>query len=205
MVDGARVLLVRHGAHDWLLPDQNRFAGRLPVPLNATGRAQAQALARRLQAAPPDRIRTSPIARARETAEIVADSVGCPAEPDARLTETGLGPWEGMAAAEVRRRYPEAWVTWRTAPTRMTLEGFEPVATLAERMLACACEALAQAGTTVLVSHQDPLLALVCRLLDLPLEAMRRLDIAPASLTVFEVARGRPVLVMLNSATSETR
>ncbi len=202
MVEGARLLLVRHGKTDWLLPPTNRFAGRLPgISLNAEGRAEAEAVGRRLAPAPPDRIVASPLERTRETAEIIAAHAGRPVAFDDRLIETGLGAWEGMPVAEVRERYPEAWTAWRTTPTRVPLEGLELVNVIAGRTADCADEHLAGGGVTLFVSHQDPLLALVCRFLDLHLDAMRRMDIATGSLTIIEVARGRPVLVMLNSTT----
>jgi len=200
MVEGALLLLVRHGATDWLIPPTNRFAGRLPgIPLNAEGRAEAQAVGRRVTAMPIDRVVSSPLERTRETAEIIGRHVGRPVSVDERLIETGLGPWEGMAVADVQRRYPEAWRAWRTTPTNVPLIGLEPAGEMADRMAACARGALALGGVTLMVSHQDPILALVCRLLDLPLDTMRRLDISTASLTIFEVARGRAVLVTLNS------
>jgi probable phosphoglycerate mutase len=202
MVEGALLLLVRHGTTDWLIPPTNRFAGRLPgIPLNADGRAEAEAVGRRLAAMTVDRVIASPLERTRETAEIIGRHVGCPVSVDERLIETDLGPWEGMPVAEVQRRHPEAWAAWRTTPTNMPFAGLEPTGKMGDRMAACARHALALGGVTVLVSHQDPILALVCRLLDLPLDTMRRMDISTASLTIFEVARGRPVLVTLNSKT----
>lgn len=201
-VEGARLLLVRHGKTDWLLPPNNRFAGRLPgVPLNAEGRAEAEAVGRRLASTPIDRVLSSPLQRARETAEIIARHVRRPVTIDERLIETDLGPWEGMPVAEVRRRHPDAWAAWRSTPTVVPLAGLEPVTAMAARMAECAYEALRRGGTTLAVSHQDPILALVCRLLDLHLDAMRRLDISTGSLTIFEVVRGQPVLVTLNSPT----
>jgi len=205
VVEWARVLLVRHGRHDWLAPT-NRFAGRLPgVALNMAGREQSEALGRRLRAMLPDRVLSSPMERTRETAEIIGRHVERFVTLDERLIETDLGPWQGMRAQDVAARYPEEWRLWQTAPTRLRLPGTEPLSALADRMSACALESLALGGNTVLVSHQDPLLALVCRLLDVALDGMRRMDISPGSLTILEVARGRPVLVMLNSATTETR
>ena len=202
MVEGARLLLVRHGTTDWLIPPTNRFAGRLPgISLNAEGRAEAEALGRRLATVPIDRVVSSPLERTRETAEILARHLGRSVSIDDRLIETGLGPWEGMVVAEVRQRYPDAWTAWRTSPAEVPLPGLEPIAAMADRMAACALDALARGGVTLLVSHQDPILALVCRLLDLYPNTMRRLDIATASLTIVEVARGHPVLVTLNSQT----
>ena len=200
MIDGARLLLVRHGRHDWLGPPVNRLAGRLPgVHINAEGRAQAQALADRLAASPPDRILSSPLERTLETAAIIAERVERFVVTDERLIETGMGPWEGMLVADAIQRYPEAWQAWRTAPTRMALPGMEPVAAIGDRMLAVATERLQQRGTALLVSHQDPLLALICRLLALPLDAMRRMEVSPGSLTVFEVRDAQPVLLVLNA------
>ncbi len=203
--DGATIMLARHGHHEWLAPATNRFAGRLPgVSLSPAGRAQAERLGKRLSSAPPDRIVASPLERTMETAGIVAEALGLSVEADDRLLESGLGAWEGMRIADVLAGYPEEWRTWRTTPTRLTLPGFEPLDAIGDRMLSCAADCLAREGSSLLVSHQDPLLALVCRLLDLPLDAMRRMDIAPASLSVCEVVGGRPVLVLLNSPTPET-
>lgn len=200
MREGARLLLVRHGRHDWLDPASNRLAGRLPgVHLNSVGREEAAALGQRLAGEPPDRIASSPLERTLETARIIGDRVGRPVTVDERLIETDLGPWEGMPVCDVVARYPEAWRLWRTAPTRLEVPGFEPVEAVADRMLGAAREYLALGGSTLLVSHQDPLLALICRLLDLPLDVMRRMDVSTGSLTVFEVARGQAVLVTLNS------
>lgn len=203
MREGARLLLVRHGRHDWLYPPINRFAGHLPgVCLNAEGRVEAQALARRLRASPPDRVVSSPVERARQTAAIIAEVLGLTVATDERITETAMGSWEGLRVPDVIARFPAQWHAWRTAPTTAEIPGMEPVETIAARMLEAAADYLSQGGSTLMVSHQDPLLALTCRLLDLPLDAMRRMEISPGSLTVFEVARGRPVLVTLNSTTA---
>ncbi|MDR7543356.1 MAG: histidine phosphatase family protein [Armatimonadota bacterium] len=204
MREGARLLLVRHGHHAWLSPPINRLAGRLPgVHLSPRGQAEARALARRLASDPPDRIVTSPLERAAQTAAIIASALGMDVTTDARLTETAMGIWEGVAVSEIMIRYPEQWHAWRTAPDRARVPGMEPVEAIGARMAAAAVEYLTAGGTTLLVSHQDPLLALVCRLLELPWDAMRRMEISPGSLSVFEVTRGRPVLVMLNSVPGE--
>ncbi|MDQ7857328.1 MAG: histidine phosphatase family protein [Armatimonadota bacterium] len=200
MREGARLLLVRHGRHDWLGPADNRIAGRLPgVSINAQGRAEAEALGRWLAAAPPDRIVSSPLERTMQTATIIGAATARSVVADARLVETDLGPWEGLPVAEIAARDPAGWRAWRTAPTRVAAPGIEPVAAIAERMGAAAEEYLGRGGVTLFVSHQDPLLALCCRLLGLPLDAMRRLEISPGSLTEFEVVRGEAVLVTLNA------
>lgn len=200
MADATRLMLVRHGHHDWLVPPINRFAGRLPgVHLNAAGRAGVEALARYLEGAPPDRIVSSPLDRTMETAAIIGERAGRPVSTDDRLLEAGLGPWEGLPVAEVIACHPTEWQTWRTEPSRMAVPGIESVGAIADRMACCAREWAQQGGTTLLVSHQDPILALICRLLELPLDTMRRMDASPASLTAFEFVNGSPVMMALNA------
>jgi probable phosphoglycerate mutase len=195
-----RCLLARHGDHDWLHPPINRLAGRLPgVALNARGRAQAEALGRRLAATPPHRVVCSPIQRTRETAAIIAVRVDRPVEVDERLIETGMGRWEGMAIADIVARYPDQWRAWRTAPSSEPVPWVEPMEAIADRMAAAAADHLGEGERVLLVSHQDPLMALVCRWLDLPLDAVRRMDLSQGSLSIFEIAWGRMTLVTLNS------
>lgn len=197
---GTRLLLVRHGDHDWLHPPIARLAGRLPgVPLNARGRAQAGALGRRLAAMPPHRIVCSPVQRTQETAEIIAAHVGGRVEVDDRLIETGMGRWEGMAVADIMAQDPDAWRAWRTAPASQPVPWIESLDAIAERMSAAAWDYLRDGERVLFVSHQDPLMALVCRWLDLPLDAVRRIDVSAGSLSIFEVAWGRMTLVTLNS------
>jgi probable phosphoglycerate mutase len=194
------LLLVRHGDHDWLHPPINRLAGRLPgVPLNARGRAQAEQLGRRLAATPPHRIICSPVQRTRETATIIAERVGRLVEVDERLVETGMGKWEGMPVAEIISRYPDEWHAWRTAPASKPVPWLESMDAIADRMAAAAWDYARQNEDVALVSHQDPLMVLTCRLLGLALDSVRRIDLSPGSLSIFEIAWGRMTLVTLNS------
>jgi probable phosphoglycerate mutase len=100
----ATILLVRHGETDW--NRARRWQGHTDMPLNATGREQARALAERLATRPPDAIVASDLARARETAEIVAARVGLPVSLDPRLREVDVGEWSGLTMADVEERYP---------------------------------------------------------------------------------------------------
>lgn len=72
------------------------------------------------------------------------------------MIETDLGPWQGMRVEEVAARFPEAYRAWRTAPTRARLPGIELVEALADRMAACAIEALARGGVTQPGLADDP-------------------------------------------------
>ncbi|MDQ7843083.1 MAG: histidine phosphatase family protein [Armatimonadota bacterium] len=192
--------LVRHGMHDWLRPGANRLAGRLPgIPLNAEGRRQAQAIADRLAAVPLRWVAASPIQRTMETAEIIARPHGLEVTPDERLIEWALGPWEGMWIAEIQALYPEQWRIWREDPIHLRLEGAETLEEVAARMEAAAAEWMERGGHGVIVSHQDPLAALLCRLMDMPLCRMRALDVAPGSVSVVRRSRHGTVVEAVNS------
>jgi broad specificity phosphatase PhoE len=99
------LLLVRHGETDW--NRDGRWQGHADTPLNERGREQARELAATLERV--DAVYASDLARARETAEILADRHGLEVRLDARLRERGFGAWEGLTDAEVRERFADAF------------------------------------------------------------------------------------------------
>lgn len=97
--------LVRHGETDW--NRDGRLQGRTDVPLNATGRAQAQALAEQLTGQGWAAITSSPLSRARETAQIIATELGLDLlPPHDDLVERRFGEAEGGTLAQLRERFP---------------------------------------------------------------------------------------------------
>lgn len=92
--------LVRHGQTDWNVA--GRLQGRTDIELNDTGRAQARAVGRELLGQGWDLVLASPLGRAQETAQLIADELGVStgvAVPG--LIERGFGPLEGRIRAEV--------------------------------------------------------------------------------------------------------
>jgi len=107
------VVLARHGETDDNI-EPLRFQGFRDTPLNATGRAQAHALAARI--ADEGTIRSvwaSDLSRARETAEAVGAAIGLPVRLDPRLREGDRGRWEGRLFADVQADEPELYAAWR--------------------------------------------------------------------------------------------
>lgn len=109
-----RLLFVfRHGETDW--NREGRLQGSTDVPLNATGRAQAEALAQKLVSERIECVLSSDLLRARTTAAIVAESCGVPVFRDAGLRETRVGAAEGLLWEEARARFglelTERWFT----------------------------------------------------------------------------------------------
>jgi broad specificity phosphatase PhoE len=105
----AAILLVRHGETEWNL--QRRYQGRSDSPLTERGVAQAHAIGRLLGALPgaaSARIVTSPLGRARRTAEIIHEHLPAAPEPclDDRLRELSIGSWDGLTYDEIATGSP---------------------------------------------------------------------------------------------------
>ncbi|HEU0251304.1 MAG TPA: histidine phosphatase family protein [Solirubrobacteraceae bacterium] len=103
----ASVYLARHGQTAYNL--ERRFQGQMPVPLDDTGREQARDLAERASAYPFAALWCSPLLRARETAEIVAERLGLPIREDARLMETDAGDWTDRLFTDVYAEDPDGF------------------------------------------------------------------------------------------------
>ena len=103
-------VLVRHGETAW--NSERRFQGHADVPLNETGRRQAEALADALAGESFAAAYSSPLRRTLETAEIVAARLGIPIEPRDGLMEVDVGSWSGLTTAEVEQRFPDGFSHW---------------------------------------------------------------------------------------------
>lgn len=125
------ILLARHGETDWNVPPQ-RFMGSADIPLNEHGREQARALAADLGEVAA--VWTSPLARARETAEIVAAERGLGVTVEARLAESHRGSWEGRPVEQIARAEPDAWGAWLRGGADFRFPGGESLGEHAERV-----------------------------------------------------------------------
>jgi broad specificity phosphatase PhoE len=103
------LLLVRHGETDW--NRDGRWQGHSDTNLNDAGREQARGVAAELDDI--DVIYSSDLARARETAEIIAEAVGRDVRTDERLRERSFGAWEGLTAPDIEERFAEDLASWR--------------------------------------------------------------------------------------------
>ncbi len=99
----SRWFIVRHGETDY--NKQNRFQGAIDIPLNETGIAQARESAKKLRNKKIDLIITSPLIRARQTAEIIAKECGAEIIVENDIRERSFGEWDGMEHDEVKKKY----------------------------------------------------------------------------------------------------
>jgi len=148
---------IRHGNTDWNIA--KRVQGQTDVPLNETGRRQAEALADRLASEPWDALISSDLARARETADIINRPFGHPIRMDTRLREQGYGRLEGMLEEECVQGWGTDW--WRTGPQ------VESRAEVLSRGLESITELAAEHPDSrlLVVSHGDTLCCLINHIL----------------------------------------
>jgi broad specificity phosphatase PhoE len=172
------ILICRHGETDGTRV--RRIMGSLYVPLSDAGRAQCDALARLVAQFDVTTIVTSPLARAAETAEILARALKLEATIDGDLEEVRFGRWEGMTYDEIRT--DPAFAGYVTDPVTCTTPGGETIADVQRRGLAAI--ARARAGErTLFVSHGDLIRSTLCHFLSMPLGQYRRLRVDNASLS----------------------
>ena len=174
-------LLLRHGQTE--LSGERRFSGRTDVPLTKEGIKQAARAARHLAGSGAAAIITSPLQRARRTAEAVAESTGAPLVVYEEFAEAEFGAWQGLTFAEAAKKWPDELAAWLASPDASPPEG-ESFATVAMRVLT-GLERLIDGyrhNTTIVVSHVTPIKTLVCRALLAPPEAMFRMNLDVASL-----------------------
>jgi broad specificity phosphatase PhoE len=120
------VYLARHGQTAYNL--EGRFQGQLPVPLDDTGRLQAVDLAERASAYGFAVLWCSPLLRARETADVVAQRLGLDPREDARLMETDAGDWTDRSFAEIQAQAPEQFAAFAAGDPGFAFPGGESFA-----------------------------------------------------------------------------
>jgi glucosyl-3-phosphoglycerate phosphatase len=159
-----RLVLLRHGQTIWNA--EGRFQGQSDIPLDETGREQAERAARLLAALQPDAIVSSDLCRAAETAEPLSRLTGLTVSLDKDLRERHGGQWEGLTDADIRERYPAEHAAWSPP-------GGESGPVIASRVSAAlerVADALPGGGLAVVVSHGAAIRLGMARLLGFPEE-----------------------------------
>lgn len=206
--DPTTLVLVRHGVTAHTL--EKRFSGGLTSAnpgLSEEGRAQIGAVGHWLapMADRVDAVIASPVRRTRESADLLAQTLGLAVAEEPGFAEMDFGAWDGLTFAEVAERHRDALDAWlgsldvEPGGTGETFRGVQ------ERVLAGLDRVLAEhAGRTVMVvSHVTPIKTLVAHTLDAPLLSVFRMELSPASVTVlsfFPRRSGRTAALRLFNA-----
>lgn len=190
------VLLVRHATNDWV---GQRLAGHTPgVHLNAEGRRQAAALAKRLASWRFAALYSSPLERALETAAPVAERCGVAVTVEPGIAEASYGDWTGMALKDLAKT-PE-WPQVLFTPSLARFPNGETMIEMQARAVAALDRLRTQHPdqTIALFSHADVIKALVAHYAGLAFDLFQRLVIDPASVTWLRLTPQGPRLLRLN-------
>jgi len=200
------VLLTRHGHTDRSEPEQY-LGQRMHATLTERGRRDASRLAERLEGVPIDRIISSPLGRAVETAQILAGRVHVNVETDDRLTELDYGAWEGLTVEEIDLQFPGERDLYSGDPASHPVGGGESGFAVAARVGAFMEELIswglddATDRTVILIGHSSLNRVLLASVMGVPLTDYRRRFMQDwASLTVlrWENREDGPMLLLGN-------
>jgi probable phosphoglycerate mutase len=195
------LVLVRHGETVWHA--ENRYAGVSDVALTPRGEEQAGLLASWARTAGLVAVWSSPLSRARRTAQRCAAVADLPLDVDARLSELDFGAGEGLTSSEMAARFPDARAAFLADPVAHHLpDGEDPVAA-AQRFTECLREIAEkhQDGRVLVVAHSSAIRLALCHLVGVPLAEYRRLfpSLRNCALTELRLRDGRVALLQFNT------
>jgi broad specificity phosphatase PhoE len=176
---------LRHGQTDW--NRSGKCQGRCDVPLSMQGEAEAQAAALHLKQLGIDAVCTSPLQRARRTADIIGQALHVPVTDVSGLEEIDVGPYEGVA--------DYSWITaWRED---RLVAGIEPFPEVRERVAGAVNRALATGSHVLIVAHGGVFWALqhLCRSPFTPLAHCRPAHLSPVGETAWRIEMLTPSVV----------
>lgn len=191
--------LIRHGQTD--CSRENRFCGSVDVPLNEHGKAMAEALAGAFAGESWQAIYASPLLRARQTAEPLAQRLGMAVQIEPGLREIAYGAWDGHLEAEIEQMHPREFAAWSDDPGHVAPPGGETAPQIAERALAALYDIRARypSGRVLAVAHKATIRILVCALLGIDVGLFRkRIAQEVGAATVFAFKDTGPLLQALN-------
>jgi len=178
------VVLVRHGATDWNL--QGRCQGSTDRALSDTGMRQAEEVAATFSQEKISGVYSSGLMRARSTARFISQPHGLSVEIENDVRELDHGALEGLTFDEIKSQYPDFIQRWRTEPAELQIPGGERIIDVQRR----AWEGLNRIAsrhekdeTVVVVSHNFPILGIICRVTGTHLNQYRSFRLEPCGHT----------------------
>ena len=196
-----RLYLIRHGETEW--NKSVRFQGQQEIPLNETGRMQADLIGKRLAGEGIEAIYSSDLGRAWETAKIIAQNLNIhpgDLKKEASFREVNFGAWEGLTFSQRKEKDPAYLKKWMNDPVRTVCPGGESYLEHFQRVEKGLKDLLQkEAGKKVaLVTHGGPIRAIVQSALGLPPLSFWNLRVDNASVSIIEFHEDKAILCLYN-------
>ncbi len=192
------ILLIRHAVNDFV--KTGKLAGRTPgVHLNDDGKAQAEALGKRLAPTKLNQIISSPLDRTMETAQAVAaHHPHLEIQLNDEIGEVDYGDWQGASIGSLRHR--KMWNVIQEYPTRAYFPNGETMRNVQTRAVNEIERLTANhpSDTIAIFSHADLIKMVVAHYLGMHLDVFQRIVISPASITGIQLGHSRPFITTMN-------
>lgn len=194
--DKARIILVRHGECQG--NREGLFRGRSDFPLNDLGLIQAKELAIELKRFKPTYIFTSPLQRAKQTAQIISNECNIEMEECEGFNNIELGPWEGKAKRFIAIHYPEEWEVWLNEPEKLAVTGIETLDEVQKRSKRELDKISNEFSgkTVIIVSHRAVLKPLIASCLGIIKPYFWRIHIDTASYSILHYEKERGYILV---------
>jgi len=182
------------------------LAGRSPgVPLTETGVQQAKRIAKFLKPFNISAIYSSPVQRAMNTAEIIAKQHSIEYKPDDRLIELDMGKFTGMVYDKIFAKHGNVFLKFYDGDLEIAHNGVETFIEVKKRMMNIVDHIIKEHNdeNVLLVTHMDPIKAMISIIMDLKPTSLFELIIENASLTVFKEEDGKLSLSAINLMDAE--
>ncbi len=192
------IYLVRHGQTAW--NKEEIFRGRTDVPLDETGLKQAELAAEYFKEMEIHGIYSSPLARAWQTAEKIAQSHSLKVQLLEGMIDLSFGNWEGHPHQEIKKIDSERYKQWVEEPHRVRLPGGESLDEVRIRSMAALEEVIQKhpGKTLVLVSHRVINKVLICGVLGIDNSHFWQIGQDTTAINLIQYKNGRYILSILN-------
>lgn len=193
-----RVYVVRHGQTAWNVGEI--FRGRADIPLDETGKKEAELAGKALKDVKIHAIYSSPLSRSMQTSEGIAQFQDVSITPLDAIIDISYGEWEGKSREEVEEKYSDLYKLWITEPQKVQFPGGESLEQVRSRIMAAMEELLTKHHdeNIVLVAHRVPNKVISCAVLGLDNSHFWRIQQDTASTNLFTYKDGIWIISYLN-------
>jgi broad specificity phosphatase PhoE len=195
-----QIVILRHGATDWNI--QGRCQGSTDLDLNEIGIHQAKSIAARLSRETITAVYASHLKRAQQTAQFVSHLHNLPIQTEKDLRELDHGALEGLTFNEIRETFPVFIQKWRTEPAEIDVPSGERLVDVAQRTwngLDRIMRRHKSDDTIVVVSHNFPILSVLCRISGVNLNQYRTFHLDPCGITRLNHFGGNWSITQINN------
>ena len=193
-----KVILIRHGETDW--NREQIFRGRIDVALNEVGLAQAGAVKESLKDVKIDRIYSSPLSRAFETASVLSENRGLKVEIEKGFIDIDFGRWQGLSHEKVKEEHKGLYETWLAEPHKVVFPDGESLEDVSKRSMETLEKVIKNhpGETLAIVSHRVLNKVMLCASLGLKLSRFWYIKQDTCAINRFEYKDGNYYLTLIN-------